>query len=546
MNLLFDHWVPVHRSSGARERIAPWQVTDSLEDDPVTRLAAPRADFDGALAQFLVGLLQTTLAPEDGRSWSERLDRPPKPEALRNAFEPIAPYFELFGEGARFLQDRELDAHIGKEKPIERLLIDSPGGSTVSLGIDHFVKGGRVNALCQTCAACALLTLQLNAPAGGQGHRTGLRGGGPVTTLVLYPGGGLWRTLWMNVLPAGELVPAAAGREASENTFPWLGPTRTSEGGRETSLSDVHPLQMFWSMPRRIRLAEPAADPEHGPCDLCDEEPGTVSSYLTKNLGVNYAGEWRHPLTPRYLAKTGELLPVHGSPDGIGHRHWLGLAVNPPDGSRQIAPVVRAVYEDHRRAEAYRELRLWAFGYDMDNKKPMKARSWAEGEMPVYPVPPELIEQLGRQVEHLIQSEELSAAALRRAIKSAISDRPEDLSGDPLDAGLHFWQEMENPFLGILGPLVEEVRRGNDPVALRQEWHRNLVNTASRVFERATEAGQFRGRDPRRVAEAWNGLRRTLYGPKILKALELPPPPKKTSRSAASGSAETTSTEISS
>lgn len=541
MNVLRQPWISTRRRSGRRERIAPWQVTDRWYSDPIVRLASPRADFDGALAQFLVGLLQTALAPEDPRAWSERLSEPPEPDVLRAAFEPLAPYFELFGDGPRFLQDLELDATTGKEEPIERLLIDSPGGSTRKLGIDHFVKGGRVEALCPACAAAALLTLQINAPSGGQGHRTGLRGGGPLTTLVLHPGGDLWRALWMNVLPEEHLAQYTSGHDQPEDTFPWLAPTRTSEGGRETTLSDVHPLQMFWAMPRRIRLAEPAEEAVHGSCDLCEEEPGTVSHYLTKNLGVNYAGEWPHPLAPRYRAPSGELLPVHGSPRGVGHRNWLGLAVSTPDGNHHIAPVVRTVYADHRRAEAYRKLNLWTFGYDMDN---MKARAWNEGEMPVYPVAPEQAESLGRQVEHLIQSEELAAAALRRAIKSALSDRPEDLSGDPLDAGLRFWQVMEDPFLATLGPLVDAVREGEDPVALRETWHRRLVSTAAHLFDEATEAGQFRGRDPRRIAEAWNGLQRTLYGPKIRKALELPPPKKPSSGATARSGSDTPASEI--
>ena len=542
MNLLLDPWIPVLRARGNRERIAPWQVSERYGSDPVTRLAAPRADFDGALAQFLVGLLQTALAPEDPRAWSKLLDEPREPAHLRRVFEPLAPRFELFGDGPRFLQDLELGSEAGKEEPIERLLIDSPGGNTLRLGTDHFVKGGRVRALCPACAAAALLTLQVNAPSGGKGHRTGLRGGGPLTTLVLHSGRDLWRTLWMNVLSAEELAWAPTGHDEPEDVFPWLAPTRTSEGGRETTYADVHPLQMYWAMPRRIRLVDPAPGAIAGPCDLCDEAPGTVTSYLTKNLGVNYAGEWPHPLTPRYLASSDELLPVHGRSEGIGHRHWLGLAVGTPDGKRQIAPVVRALYGSERRRTAAPRLRLWAFGYDMDN---MKARCWAEGEMPVHLVAPEQVEALGRQVEHLVQSEELAATALGRAVKAALSDRPEDLSGDPLDAGLRFWQQMEPGFHATLGPLVDEIREGKDPVALRQEWHRKLVGTAKRLFDQTVQSGEFRGRNPGRVAEAWNGLLRTLYGPKIRKTLELPAPVKDSPRTTGAESPDTTSTEVS-
>ncbi len=56
MNLLESQWIPVRRESG-ESYIAPWQLTEP--DDSVLELAAPRPDFNGALLQFLIGLLQT-------------------------------------------------------------------------------------------------------------------------------------------------------------------------------------------------------------------------------------------------------------------------------------------------------------------------------------------------------------------------------------------------------------------------------------------------------------------------------------------------------
>ena len=58
MNLINDPWIPIRRKSGTQDIIVPWQLTET--DDPVIALSAPRPDFNGALMQFLVGLLQTS------------------------------------------------------------------------------------------------------------------------------------------------------------------------------------------------------------------------------------------------------------------------------------------------------------------------------------------------------------------------------------------------------------------------------------------------------------------------------------------------------
>ena len=258
MNLISDAWIPIRRKSGEEERIAPWEVTTRYSDDPIVALAAPRPDFNGALIQFLIGLLQTTCAPDSPRAWREWLRNPPAPEELRAKFQPVAYAFELDGEGPRFMQDAKLKLEGVKEAtPIGALLIDVPGENTIQRNTDHFIKRGGVEKLCSTCTATALFTLQTNAPAGGQGHRTGLRGGGPLTTLIM--GDTLWQTAWLNVLESAAFLAHSGdpGKTEPSHHFPWLAPTRTSEKGSTTEKTtplDVHPDQHFWAMPRRIWL----------------------------------------------------------------------------------------------------------------------------------------------------------------------------------------------------------------------------------------------------------------------------------------------------
>ena len=85
INLILDKWLPVRRPSGVREIIAPWQITNQHDTDPIVALATPRADFNGALMQFLIGLLQTAAPPQaaDNDDWLAWLEQAPAPEVLQ-------------------------------------------------------------------------------------------------------------------------------------------------------------------------------------------------------------------------------------------------------------------------------------------------------------------------------------------------------------------------------------------------------------------------------------------------------------------------------
>ena len=100
MNLIEERWIPVRRQSGKDERIAPWELTDDFEQDPVVALAAPRPDFQGGLMQFLISLLQTAAPPDEekGLEWEDWLEDPPNSEVLWAAFAPYVDCFDLDGD----------------------------------------------------------------------------------------------------------------------------------------------------------------------------------------------------------------------------------------------------------------------------------------------------------------------------------------------------------------------------------------------------------------------------------------------------------------
>jgi CRISPR system Cascade subunit CasA len=107
-NLLETPWLPVRRRSGQSDKIRPWEITDRINEDPIIALDVPRADFNGSLIQWLIGLLQTVQCPENEREWERLYIDPPSPETLRGWCEPWLDAFQFDGDGPRILQDRDI------------------------------------------------------------------------------------------------------------------------------------------------------------------------------------------------------------------------------------------------------------------------------------------------------------------------------------------------------------------------------------------------------------------------------------------------------
>lgn len=518
MNLIHDPWIPALRQDGSYCRIAPWQIAET--DNPVVELAAPRADFQGGLYQFLIGLLQCVCAPEDGEAWAEWYQSPPDAATLAQQFSVLATAFELTSEAGKpaFLQDLTLED--GEQKDIAGLLIEAPGGKTLKDNLDFFIKGGRVNAICPACAAQALFTLHTNAPSGGVGHRVGLRGGGPLTTL-LQPVGQhtLWHALWLNVLEQRHDL-YCHDNPLTAAIFPWLSPTRLSDkGGQSTLPGDVHPLQMYWGMPRRIRL-QPALT--EGRCDLCgDHSDMLVSHYLTRNYGTNYEGPWRHPLTPYRLDKKNEAPPLSlkGQKGGLSYRHWLGLTIEDKDNGDTAASVVQSLVQDKEMyLDSGVQMQLWCFGYDMDN---MKARCWYDHTLPVFVLPAAQITALQRWVEALLMPAKEASPLLRKAIREAWYRSPENADGDVSFIDTEFWQTTENRFYQSVHQLAIAVQSQERlPADVATSWWKTLQHTLEQLFDQYALHTRVEDLDLRRVITARAYLLGKFHSLKTVKALK--------------------------
>lgn len=526
-NLLTEQWITVRSAKGVRTTIAPWQLTHAIETDPIVSLEIPRPDFHGALVQLLIGLLQTTFMPADQDEWLEYFESPPAPETLHKAFALYAHAFDLDGDGARFMQDQDPLVE-QKPLPITALLIDTAGSET------HFVKGLPTQGLSPAMAALALYTLQTNAPSGGVGHRTSLRGGGPLSTLVIATSEdsehspSLWQTLWLNVLDEEmheEALGPRATPEDAERIFPWLGQTRISgNGGVDTPPEAVHRLQMFWGMPRRIRLDLEAVC--SGTCAIAGtSEDRLIARYRTKNYGTNYNGAWRHTLSP-YTYDGKQLLAVH--PRGnINYRHWMGLVQEPKDAKvkRLPAEVVHRFTSESDDLGQKGGLRflLWAFGYDMDNMKP---RCWFESTLPLFPFKDEAQrESIQFAVERLVQAAGLFLENLRGQIKDAWfqPNDPRRKSAKLEHVQDAFWQETESDFYSRVQVLINAADAMDERLTQFHAWHQILSRYTETAFDRWVDYNQVTDQShPRRIAEARRNLRRYNYSKKIKSCLDLP------------------------
>lgn len=538
-----EPWIPWRRRSSGITWGPPAMLVDALEADPVVGVASPRPDFDGALQEFLIGFLSAALQPRDEREWRKMWQTPPTPEALQAALDALPAAFDLDGDGPRFFQDITA-ADFSETEPgsIGQLLMETPGDQTLRLNKDLFVKRNRVERLGRPAAAMALLTLQTYAPMGGQGHRTSMRGGGPLTTLVDPRTEGeagaelarlpLWFKLWANVETRAQWADRTPrwAAESLPSAFPWLRPTKTSgmPGGSKTTPADSHPLEAYFGLPRRIRLEFGGP----GRCDLTGmTDQVTAVAFRMRNYGVQYEA-WRHPLSPYYRTKLESAwLSVHGQPGGVGWRDWMALALRAPTGA--LGEPAAAVAGFHRRATGLglSTFRLHAFGYDMDN---MKARGWTEAELPSFVVDdPQRTALLYQSAAALTDATGMAGKALVGAVKTALFQSPDGASGDFAQIRGDLWDGTERAFYETMAALASadlDLDAASAVAAERkQAFARSLSDTALQVFDRWSPAAGVLPAIIRRRVTARHGLMMALrgyskLGEKLFEALGIPLP----------------------
>jgi CRISPR system Cascade subunit CasA len=533
-NLLEEKWIPVRTADGTRRRIAPWEITSIAHGGPIVATDTPRADFNGALIQFLIGLVQTSgLIPKREPEWKRGYRSPPTETVLQEAFLSHRNAFFLNTDGPRFLQDLTLEN--GTPWPIADLLIERSGN-------EHFIKPREGNGYCFGCTAIALHCLQTNAPEGGRGHLTGLRGGGPLTTVVLPRQQDLWKTIWLNIISADHpvLLGARADPPQEKDIFPWVAPTRTGEKntGTATLPQDAHPLQMYWSMPRRIRID--FSDLGAGACDVCGQESEQlVQGFFARPYGVRYEGPWTHPLTPYLLDAKNVPASRKARAGSVNYRNWVGLVVKSTDleGKSKVQSLPALVVErfTNRSKEAagkQTSAQLWGFGYDMEH---MRARCWFEGRMPMHAIPGELSEKYALNSERMVRAAIEIRGYLSLCLKEAWFGVRAKIRGDTGIVDAAFWSRSEPSFFVHLDKLIRELGAPDtfSPFETLKSWHELLCRLSLDLFDAYVTSGPIEDGNPARIARARNKLK-NMSGKNVRsKILLLPDEPKKSDSSQA-------------
>lgn len=505
MNLVTERWL---RGLYHEEKIDGFAVWE-LGSPELLDIFSPRPDFRASAYQFLIGLLQTTLAPQHLAEWRERYIAPPNADELKAAFAPYQQAFLLENDGPAFMQDLTL-ADDANQLPVLELLIDA--GSSSNL---YFNKPDANHGLCESCFAQALFTLQVNAPAGGRGGRTSLRGGGPLTTLLLPEDekSSLWQKIWLNVLPQDYLDYPAI--KDSGLVLPWLVPTRTSDdkSGLDTTPESVHPLQAYWSMPRRVRLD--ASTTDHGVCSICAApDVRRFRHYRNRHSGTNYTGAWVHPLTPYTLDPKGEKPPISskGHQAGRGYRDWLGLVL----GNENHQPDAARVMSHYTAKAGSLKARLWCFGFSMSN---MKALCWYDSSLPIHIIEPDIQKRFTKSVKHILDSAEDMASALHKQVKAAWFRRPGDTGSEPM-IPQSFWQGSEVFFYQTLEELAKlDFDSQTELAPIYRRWLLKTRQLTLSLFDNWVLSAPLEDQDMQRVIKARAALAKDLNSGKALKPM---------------------------
>lgn len=513
MNIINQPWLPFRFRDGEIKTLP----ISAISHPDIIDFSLNRADFKGAAYQFAIGLLQTIFAPEDEDEWEEYFETPPSSKKLQSAFDKVAHAFNIMGDGPLFMQDfSTLEEQ--KNIPIAQLLIDAPGENGIKQNTDHFIKQGIADVMSLEMAVLALFTLQINAPSGGKGHLVSLRGGGPLTTLV-YPAeenSTLWQKLWLNVINR-EFWEYDEPNFDDGSVFPWLIPLNLKEGkGEKVSPDDVHPLYMYWAMPRRIRLK---VENKSVTCQISDMKSNfSVRYYVTKNYGLDYQEGWLHPLTPYYWdPKKPEMFPnsIKGRQGGIHYNLWDRLFLSSNENGQKSATVVSHYLKLYQLLEFTRKPRLLIFGYDMDNMKP---RGWYNLEMPIFHVKDEYNNKIINEIK-IIQKLTIDCLkSVKEQVKKAWFSSPKDMKGDISFIDLTFWQRSENIFFEVVQNIIVQIQK-NDFLTHEQakKWLNSIRKISISIFDEYALSALGTQKSVSGCIKARNGLIKDLYSNKRIK-----------------------------
>lgn len=503
-NLVTDAWIPV------KEQAKPIRVQD-IVNPAFTALDAPRADFNAALVQFLIGLVQTVFAPNNPREWRKYYETPPSPELLQEKLDLLKPAFYIDGDGKRFMQDISLRTN-GNQASVLKLLPALIGDNTTLNNMDFFVKSSDLRKFSISNVVIGLYLYQnycLSETGGANGrHHGSFRGRNSMISLLQEKKANLWKNIWLNII-SNESFQSLTETKDSVTAFEWM---QDEPFSKQKTDSSFYLSDLYWSMPRRVFLD--FSNSEQSNCSLTNQNAETMTNIVIKEDGIEYKTHFtKHPLIPyRNLEKNknnpiGGVAPVKLNGAGINYGDWLSL-IGTDTASMNM--------NEHFRRNTKGEFNIFVCGY-LNHSTQAKTLCWYETNLPFFIS--DLSEAERKKLEHetsiWIDSSKHACEYLVTAIENAWFGKNSEKNKTQKKAFKNekasyirreFWRASETQFYLQVKRLTNELSVFNDSIETqyRKEWHRVITYHALQLFNQFAFKSHIRT-NPKRIALAFNG-----------------------------------------
>ena len=522
-NLLCDSWIPVKTKYGELKTIKASEVVQQ----EIIAIDAPRADFNAALMQFLIGLLQTVYAPESPRAWRSLYAQPPSEKELQEKFKDIQNAFYLDGDDRRFMQDSSIKGN-GNKTNILKLIPGIVGENTIDKNQDFFIKSSQISGMSLPNVILGLYLYQnycLSETGGKNGrHHGSRRGRNTMTVLITKEDGSLWENLWLNVIQKKTYKTIIKSGIVNSH-FEWM---NDKPNEKEKSDNDLNLNDIYWSMPRRVWIN--FSELKDGICDLTAKKTKIVQNIYIKENGIEYKAKLsQHPLIA-YSKDTDGLHAIKIGPEGVNYGDWLSFI-----GS-ETASLNLLEHINRRSLESI--FKIFVCGY-LNHPQQAKTLCWYQTKMPIYPLESEehrksLEIEINKYIQAANKISNPRSGYLSIAIRMAWfgydydeeksknkNKKPDPfynkaskaLYDHPNEIAKSFWNNTERRFYESIQRLYDCLNKStlNDEkkVGLRHEWYKFIRDEAIRLFNRWAFRSGIQN-NPKCIAKAYNQLMRNL------------------------------------
>lgn len=520
-NLLFDPWIPVIRTNqNEPKHIAAYEIVKK----DILSLDAPRADFNAALTQFLIGLLQTVCAPENPRAWRNLFNQPPSEDDLKNRFEDIKDAFYLDGDSYRFMQDKSIREN-GNIANILKLIPSIVGENTIEKNQDFFVKSSQISKSSIPNLILGLYLYQnycLSETGGRDGrHHGSLRGRNTVTVYISKESGNLWENLWLNIIQNNSFK-KLINSELPASCFEWM---NDQPNDKQKTDSDMTLNDIYWSMPRRVWIN--FSDLNDGICDFNNQITKIIGNIYIKENGIEYKTKYiKHPLIP-YFKNDDGFHPIKIGHEGINYGDWFSI-LRSDTASQNLL-------EHAGRRNLDGVFKIFVCGY-LSHSQQAKTLCWYQTKLPLFIMPCEEKDrkEIESEIIKYIRASTMIGSSKDGYLSAAIrmawfgydyyveQDKKKNKKPDPFynkaakslynhptEISKCFWDNTESKFYDLMERLYCDADRNmltdEKKAEFRQEWYEHIKRETKSLFDRWAFVTGIQN-NPQRIAKAYNKL----------------------------------------